>query len=140
MLRRLMRLAAWLAWTAVILRITLPFGDLQDHPHWGKVQWIPFVTPPIRLRDIIGNVVLYVPFGYAAARTLAPWIRARVLAVSLLAVLLSFAAETTQLYSHRRFPSSTDIVCNLVGGWCGAHLGYFAFRRLKPALVEEFIQ
>lgn len=140
MLRRLVLMAAWLAWTAVILRITLPFGDLQDHTHWGKVQWIPFVTPPIRLRDIVGNVMLYVPFGYLGMRMLSSWFTVRVLGVVLLAGILSFAAETTQLFSHQRYPSSTDLVCNLAGAWSGAQLGYFAFRRPKPALVEEFIQ
>lgn len=135
MLRRLSLFAGWLAWTAVILLVTLPWRDLQDHTHWAKVQWIPFVTPPIRLRDLVGNVFLYLPFGLLARQALTP--RIGFTGVALIAASLSFTAETAQLFSHRRFPSSTDLVCNLAGTWLGFMLTQYPFRRARPALVQE---
>ena len=51
-------------WTAVIVAATVPWTDLVGHTHWGKVQWIPFVSPPVKLLDVVGNILLYAPFGY----------------------------------------------------------------------------
>jgi hypothetical protein len=38
-----------------------------------------------------------------------------VLAAGLITLPVSIAGEWTQLYSHRRFPSATDVACNLAG-------------------------
>ena len=35
------------------------------------------------------------------------------------AVLLSSATEWTQVYSHTRFPSTTDVSCNVIGAVLG---------------------
>ena len=55
-------------WSAVILAVTVPWTDFVGHTHWGKVQWIPFVSPPVKPLDIAGNVLLYLPFGYCWTR------------------------------------------------------------------------
>ena len=105
-------------WVIFILLSVIPWADLQDHTHWSKVQWIPFVTPPVRVLDVVGNTLLYVPLGY--------WLRqassgsGRQWRVLLFAAVLSLGTEWTQLYSHSRFPSMTDLTCNIVGAWCGA--------------------
>lgn len=107
-------------WTAVILAAVVPWTDLQNHSHWSRVQWIPFVTPPVRVVDVALNVALYVPFGYLfqlARRVRRPsW---RILAC---AAALSVVSEWTQLYSHSRFPSATDLMCNLGGACLGMWL------------------
>ena len=113
--------------TGLILLVVLPWGSFQNHTHWSKVQWIPFVSPPIKMRDIAANLVLYAPWGYFAARAMRPpsllrsfgetgsiWI------VVALAAALSLATETSQLYSHSRFPSATDLTCNILGAFAGA--------------------
>jgi glycopeptide antibiotics resistance protein len=113
----------WLGWIALIVAIVVPWGDFQGHTYWDNVGWIPFVSPPIRMTDVAGNVLLYVPFGYGYRRlfrtgsTIWPGI--------LLAATLSVATEATQLYSHCRFPSATDVTANLLGTLCGLYFGQF---------------
>lgn len=106
-----------LVWTGLILLVVAPWRSFQDHSHWARVQWIPFVTPPVRARDIIGNVVLYVPFGYFLVRALP---RSGIWPAVALAFTLSLATEFSQVYSHGRFPSTGDLICNVSGGWLGA--------------------
>jgi glycopeptide antibiotics resistance protein len=101
-----------LLWTLLIAVCVIPWTDLQNHSHWARVQWIPFVTPPVKVVDIVVNIALYVPFGYWFVRWKGR--RRSGLAVACAAVL-SLATEWTQLYSHSRFPSLTDVTCNVVG-------------------------
>jgi glycopeptide antibiotics resistance protein len=96
----------------VIVLAVVPWGDFQGHTHWAKVGWIPFVSPPVRLRDIVANLLLFMPFGAAVAVN----VRSRRIAIAAVsAATLSFAGETLQLYSHQRFPSATDLVMNTAG-------------------------
>jgi len=102
----------------LIVFATVPWHDFQNHSHWPRVQWIPFVTPPVRLRDILINIAMYWPLGYLFARQRADngaWLRAAFFALG-----LSLFTEWTQLYSHSRFPSLTDTTCNIIGTIWGA--------------------
>jgi len=108
--------------------------DLQNHPHWMKVQWIPFVTPPVKVIDIVVNILLYWPFGYwfgKQAGDAHAWRRA-----CLYALALSLATEWTQLYSHSRFPSLTDTTCNLIGTALGALAAARGLTRVTRVPVE----
>lgn len=108
----------WL-WTGLILLLVLPWTTFQSHTHWSRVAWIPFVSPPIRVRDVAANVLLYMPWGYLCVRHVraaAP----RIWLVAILAAVLSFSTEASQLYSHGRFPSATDLICNIAGAIAGA--------------------
>ncbi|MEQ1573030.1 MAG: VanZ family protein [Vicinamibacterales bacterium] len=114
-------------WTLVILMAVVPWRNYTDHVHWGWVQWIPFTTPPVKARDIIANILIYVPFGYLYARQRAGCRRAwRIIGY---AATLSLATEATQLFSHTRFPSSGDWVCNVTGAWMGMKLATFAWNQ-----------
>jgi glycopeptide antibiotics resistance protein len=105
-----------LVWILLICLAVVPWTDLQNHSHWARVQWIPFVTPPIKLADIIVNIVLYVPFGYWFVR----WRGRRRAGLAVAsAAALSLVTEWTQLYSHSRFPSLTDVTCNVIGTLLG---------------------
>jgi glycopeptide antibiotics resistance protein len=108
---------AFAVWTGVICFIVLPWFRPQDHIHLEVVQWVPFVTPPVRLRDIILNVLLYVPLGYLHVRRSSSMSVARAVAF---AIALSAVTECAQLFSHGRFPSTTDLVCNTAGAYLGA--------------------
>jgi glycopeptide antibiotics resistance protein len=118
------RLRAALALSvALIFAIVLPWQRFQDHTHWQRVQWIPFRSPPITLRDLAGNVALYVPVGYLIVRLTGPPVGIpRAVAC---AALLSIGTETTQLFSHGRFPSMTDVTCNLAGACLGAAIAWW---------------
>lgn len=111
---------------ALIFAADFPWGDLQGHTHWAKVAWIPFVSPPVRAIDIAQNLLLGAPLGVAAAIRF----RRSVTAASIIALTVSLIAEWTQLYSHSRFPSATDVVCN-VSGAAAAALAVGAARRRK---------
>ena len=98
---------------------TFPY-DFQDHTHWDRVGWIPFVSPPIKIIDIVVNVVLFTPLGAAvAANTRSKWSMPAAIGA---AMALSLVMETGQLYSHGRFPSATDFVCNVTGAALGARV------------------
>ena len=100
----------------MIVAATFPW-DFVGHTHWQKVQWIPFRSPPVKLIDVLVNLALYFPFGYTLRRALAH--RARSWHAVVLAAVLSFVIEWTQVYSHSRFPSVQDVLCDVVGAWGG---------------------
>ena len=106
-------------WTGVIVLAVMPWFNFQSHSHWQRVGWIPFVSPPVKLRDIVVNALLYAPWGYFWARQRRDPSRA-VWPVVVLAAALSIATEASQSYSHGRFPSATDVTCNLIGAFAGA--------------------
>lgn len=112
-------------WILLILVIVLPWLNYQDHTHWMRVGWVPFVPPPdLTVSDLAGNLILYAPFGLFYAR-LRGRDRLVLIEVLCLAAALSTATEATQLYSHGRFPSATDVVMNVTGAVLGA---WFATR------------
>ena len=102
----------------VVLAIVVPWGRFQDDLRWYAVRWVPFLSPPFSVRDLIGNVALYLPLGYAGAR-LAGAPRGPQIAVAC-AAALALATEASQLFGNSRFPSMTDLVCNVLGAWVGA--------------------
>jgi glycopeptide antibiotics resistance protein len=104
-----------LAWIGVILLLVMPWRNPQDLPQWQRVGWIPFLSSPIKVVDIVANVLLYVPFGYLCARHE----EQRVWWILLYALALSLACEGAQLFSLSRFPSATDVACNVTGAWLG---------------------
>lgn len=120
------RLRLW-AWTIVIAAGVMPWGNWTDHAHWDKVQWIPFVSPPVRFWDVVLNVVLYLPVGYfIAARRGAVWHAA------VYGALLSTVTELAQVFGHGRFPSMTDLSANVIGAWLGALIGCLLLRGATP--------
>jgi glycopeptide antibiotics resistance protein len=106
----------FLATLVLILAVTFPW-DLQNHPHWQKVAWVPFATGIVRPIDLLGNAALYFPFGFFLP--VRPR-RARLLIAAVLAALLAGSLEFSQVWSHWRFPSATDVAMNVAGSVAGA--------------------
>lgn len=123
------RLALLLS-TLLIIVAVVPWLTYTDHSHWGEVRWIPFVSSPQKVRDWAANVALYVPFGYSYARQGAGG--RRLWRAIVYAGLLSTATEVTQVFAHRRFPSTTDIVFNVLGAVAGVRLA----RRRRDRKVD----
>jgi VanZ family protein len=118
----------------ILLVAAFPFSSLTNHAHWDKVRWVPFVSPPIKGHDIIGNVLLGMPAGVAiAAKTLGG-----PAAVAITVGTVSLICEGAQIYSHHRFPSVTDFICN-VGGAVGAAL-WWGSRKKAQALASSAIR
>src|SRR6266540_454514 len=111
---------------SVIAALTadLPWGDFQNHTHWGKVGWIPFVSPPVHLLDIAENLLLFAPLAFfvgleSSLERGTSWTHAAWRA-AFIAFCVSFLGEWSQLYSHTRFPSAKDLTCNVAGATCAA--------------------
>ena len=125
----------WLAAIALIVSCTiLPWSNYVGHPHWKNVRWVPFYGTGVL--DLIANMALFFPFGYffpGALRSgscLRRWTLPLVIAGT-----ISTAVELVQLYSHNRFPSTTDICTNLIG----AGLGLWVRQRADWQLRELFV-
>ena len=106
------------AWTLIVVVGVVPWGSWVGHEHWSRVEWVPF-TRIVRPRDLALNLVLYAPIGYyiGAAR---PHAARRVLVAAIFGGVLSCLTEFSQIYSHGRFPSMTDVVMNMAGAVLGA--------------------
>jgi len=108
----------------IVLATTMPWSDL-GHPHWFLMSWIPFQDASFSLRfflDFIGNIFLYVPFGYLYVRS-RPTLSIRVFVWAiLLAGFLSVNTEIFQVFFHSRVPTMTDVCSNIMGASFGAAL------------------
>jgi glycopeptide antibiotics resistance protein len=101
----------------ILLATTWPLSDFQNHTHWQQVEWIPF-TLYVRPFDILANVALFAPFGAAFA-----WggtSRRRLIAATMAGLGLSLLIEWSQVYTHDRAATTTDVLSNTLGAWLGA--------------------
>lgn len=117
-------LAALIASLALVIAADYPWGGMTDHSHWTRVTWIPFETGAVRPLDVAGNLLLCAPLGAIAGW----WFPQGLLAAAGLSLTVSVAGETLQVYSHGRYPSGTDVFCNVVGAMMAAQL----VRRNRP--------
>ena len=99
----------------------------------GVVNWKLFQTFHFSPYFLVGNVVMFIPFGFFAALL---W-RGCTWGRSLLAgLLLSGLIESCQLCVGRAFDID-DIFLNVLGVLCGYGLWRLARRRI-PGQMEEF--
>jgi glycopeptide antibiotics resistance protein/uncharacterized membrane protein YozB (DUF420 family) len=109
---------------AVVAVITLvPFRFVVPE----QLAWKPVIDGT----DFLGNVLLFLPFGFLyrlSRRASGGSESARALVVGLLA---SAAVECTQLFEPERYPSHLDIIANALGAWAGALLCAAALRRIR---------
>jgi glycopeptide antibiotics resistance protein len=115
-----MQLTLWLLSIALIAGMTtMPWSNYVAHPHWDHVRWIPFY-PRLSVLDIVGNVALFIPFGFFFSQILrGSSLTKRWALLVIIAATLSTAVELFQVYSHNRTPSTTDICTNLLGAILG---------------------
>jgi glycopeptide antibiotics resistance protein len=116
---------------AVIVLATLPY-DWQPHAHWARVAWLPFVTGLVRVRDMLVNTLLYMPFGAALQWRHDGHARWPALVAG---ALLSVSMELLQVWSHDRFPSATDVAMNIIG--CGAGATSVWWWRSRRAVTND---
>ncbi len=89
------------------------------------------------VRDVVLNVILYVPLGLAAAMV---FLRRRSRTVSAVAAIalafgVSLSMELLQVYEPRRDPSSLDVLTNVLGGAMGTLIALPSEHRIR-ALVK----
>jgi glycopeptide antibiotics resistance protein len=101
----------------VIWLVCLPWPGMAPQAD-SDVQFVPFSGAADRPRDVIANVLLFLPFGYLFV---ASHPRRGYLLLLGSAAAVSLTAESLQLLSPARYPSATDVVVNtggaLLGGW-----------------------
>lgn len=119
-----------LVWMLIVAGGVVPWASWTDHAHLDRIEWLPF-TRDVRFRDIWLNVLFYVPVGsfYSAADARGPRSRG-LLGAAVCGLTLSVVTETTQIFSHGRFPAMTDVLTNTTGAFLGAWLAR-AWRRKK---------
>lgn len=117
--RRTVGAGGIVSFLAVGVACDYPWGDWVGHTHWAKVGWIPYYSWPIAPFDIAQNLLLFSPVGVFSALAFE---RRQPLYAALLTLPAAFVGEATQLYSHGRFPSATDLTNNVLGAALAAYL------------------
>jgi glycopeptide antibiotics resistance protein len=111
-------------WTLVILGVTtMPWSNFKGHAHWSRVYWLPLSDFRLSLPfvvDFIGNLFLFIPFGFCFVATSSLPNSKRVTKVVLSALALSLAVELFQSFGHGRIASMTDVCTNVGGTLVGA--------------------
>ena len=100
---------------APLLAAAFPWGDMSHEAEWWRVRWLPFVSG-YRVKDVILNVLITTPVGLAAAASIK---RHPSLAAVLVTLCVSILCEWAQIYAPDRYPSGTDVLCNVLGATAG---------------------
>jgi len=133
----------------ILLLTTAPFHfdtSLQSvSAHLSRIRLNPLISPDtgrrISIPDFVQNLLLFVPFGAAAASAFGgarP--RRDIWSAALLGCALSVVAEAVQLLTTDRISSSADVLANTAGALTGASIAavlrrpYWAgfMSRVKP--------
>lgn len=100
----------------------------QDVVSWSSNNFIPFkemfrykLGSALFFKNVLGNLIMFLPFGFFVAYTLRPSSKKLVVLLSLLA---SLTIETVQLAIGRVFDVD-DIILNTLGGFLGGLIFYF---------------
>ncbi len=108
----------------------------QDDVMWSSNNFIPFkeifryrLGSRLFLKNVLGNVVLFLPFGFFTSYYLNP---KKSYSVIILTLIASISIETVQLVIGRVFDVD-DIILNLIGGIIG-YLGYCFLRNIGNKL------
>ena len=109
---------SWPFWILVVVVASGPWFGVVREPQWDRVTWIPFTGFGDKPRDMIVNVLLYVPFGWSFVKN--RFSRTRVRDAMVAAALVSIAVEIPQLFYRLRDPSTTDVVMAIVGAAAGS--------------------
>lgn len=118
---------------AFILLAIFPWRGFDPTGHWHRIGWIPFVSRPVRLIDVAGNLLLFVPLGVSIALHARRPALAR---TATAAFACSLFGEWAQIYSRYRYPSTGDLVLNVLGALMGAY-GLDYLRRRAEALPKS---
>ena len=87
------------------------------------------------IRNVVGNILLFIPFGYLISDVIYMTTKHKNVFVSLVFTLLTSAGiETIQMYIGRSFDID-DIILNFIGGL----FGYIAFLIVRAVLKEDSI-
>lgn len=110
----------------------------QDSGVYSTNNFIPFreitrynITSRLFLKNVIGNMILFLPFGFFVSFYLKS---EKVYLPLLLTLIASISIEIVQMMIGRVFDVD-DIILNLLGGFCG-FLIYLVIRKISEKLPE----
>jgi glycopeptide antibiotics resistance protein len=112
------RMPLWFWWVIVIWLVCLPWPGMAPQAD-SHIQLVPFTGEADRPRDVIANILLFLPFGYLFAVSHPRRGYTLLLAT---AAVISLIAESLQLLSPARYPSATDFIVNIGGAFLGGWL------------------
>ncbi|PYZ98139.1 VanZ family protein [Alteribacter lacisalsi] len=94
--------------------------------------------PMVPVRILIGNIIMFVPFGFLLPLVYRRWRRSYlgVLPVAFMALLASIAIEVNQYYFTYRVANVDDVILNTTGGLLGA-LAYDCVRRVSGFYIKR---
>ena len=102
-----------------------------------RVELVPFIAKGKLnpLTDLVGNVILFMPFGFFVALYFIHLKHStRVYRVVLLGFLLSLSIEILQIGFRYRTPSVTDLITNTTGTFFGVILAKMYFKHFEQRL------
>jgi glycopeptide antibiotics resistance protein len=117
----------WFLLAILSIAPLLPLSNFVGHPHWDHIRWVPFQNFALSwnmLKDIVGNTLWFMMFGYLLhyqlhkdSRTLRT-----ITIITFVAGSISLSIEFFQVFCHNRIPSITDVICNIFGAGLGGYL------------------
>jgi glycopeptide antibiotics resistance protein len=131
------RVPLWVMWIPLVWCISFPWTGRTAQAQWERVHPMPFSDPADKPRDLIANLLLFIPFGYSFARG-RPRARAAVGAF-VAAAATSASAEALQLFSTVRFPSGTDVLAAVSGALAGCLLAAVRRKRRESCKRSETV-
>ena len=109
----------------------IPFEDLRHLAHRLEHKPMATTTLSIIILPVIGNMLLFLPWGFLMFITLysveRPTVQTYVLTI-LLGISFSTAIEAVQYFLPSRVADVNDIIWNSVGTLLGAFLGHARLR------------
>ncbi|MGC4098802.1 MAG: VanZ family protein [Nitrospira sp.] len=117
----------WLILAALSISPLFPLSNYVGHPHWDLIRWIPFQDFSFTrnmLKDVIGNILWFMIFGYLLRYQLdGGWRSLRAMTtIVIVAGVISLSVEFFQVFCHNRIPSMTDVMCNMLGAGLGGYV------------------
>lgn len=128
----------------LLIAVMISYGSLYPFHFAANHHWLAeaaglFSMPTLRMGrgDLVGNLLLFVPYGLVAALhvdTRRPVRASGTLALLLgLGLLLALALQLAQIWVPSRVPELNDVIANGVGMLLGTLAGWVA-RSLFPTL------
>ncbi len=117
----------WFLLAALSIAPLLPLSNFVGHPHWDHIRWIPFQDFALSrnmLKDIVGNTLWFMMFGYLLHYQLNEDSRTLRTIATIIAITggISLSTEFFQVFCHNRTASITDVICNVLGAGLGGYL------------------
>ncbi len=108
-----------------------------------RVDWIPYqgTYSRISITDIVGNILLFIPFGFFLYMVLNDRGIPHPLLITVIgSFILSAVIESVQLFIPERNTAMHDLINNTIGGTIGGIAAYFYMLALAKFVRKHFLE